>query len=78
MVSPHDSQRTLASNAIPQANGLLGGALLVEDIVGALAHEGLTETTLTAGRERPRSPRSGLTTGLDCDLLKQLPIPSPS
>ena len=33
-------------------NALLGGALLVEDIVGALAREGLTETKLTAGRER--------------------------
>ena len=35
-----------------RTNGLLGGALLVEDIVSALAHEGLTETTLTAGQER--------------------------
>ena len=31
---------------------LLGGALLVKDIVGRIAGEGLTETTLVAGRER--------------------------
>ena len=30
----------------------LGGALLVEDVVGALACERLTELKLTAGRER--------------------------
>ena len=33
-------------------NALLGGVLLVEDIVGALPGEGLIETKLTAGRER--------------------------
>ena len=38
------------------ARSKLGGALLVEDVVGALACERLTELKLTAGRERVGDP----------------------
>ena len=45
-----------AARASSAAISKLGGALLVEDVVGALACERLTELKLTAGRERVWGP----------------------
>ena len=46
------------SEGLVGCNIQVGGALLVEDVVGALACERLTELKLTAGRERAWGPKS--------------------
>lgn len=45
-------RRAGAVRAFVNCNALLGGALLLEEIVGALTREGLIETKPIAGRER--------------------------